>query len=243
MSLEALIRWQHPERGLVSPDEFIPLAEETGLIVSIGEWVLREACAQISQWRTSCGSSPIVAVNISGRQLKQSDFASVVKQILDDFGLSSDCIELELTESVLMDNLEHANNVLSELRRLGLRLNLDDFGTGYSSLSYLHRFPVQKLKVDRSFILRLGLDSSSAQIVAAISNSPRDSVWMWWLRALRQVRQLPAYGQWGTSWLRDSTLQGRKTWKACLCHGMRRDNGLIDLPSQKPVRILRYAPR
>jgi predicted signal transduction protein with EAL and GGDEF domain len=168
VSLEALVRWRHPKRGLVSPGEFIPLAEETGLIVPIGEWVLRETCAQISQWRTSCGSSPIVAVNISGHQLKQSDFASVVKRILDDFGLSSDCIELEITESVLMDNLEHTNNVLSELRRLGLRLNLDDFGTGYSSLSYLQRFPVQKLKVDRSFVLRLGLDSSSAQIVAAI---------------------------------------------------------------------------
>ncbi|MGD0228861.1 MAG: EAL domain-containing protein [Syntrophorhabdales bacterium] len=168
VSLEALIRWQHPERGVVSPDKFIPLAEDTGLIVAIGEWMLRKACEQISEWQTSRGSSPIVAVNISGHQLKQSDFASVVKQILDEFGLSPECIELELTESVLMDNLEHTNNVLSELRRMGLHLSLDDFGTGYSSLSYLQRFPVQKLKVDRSFIMGLGLDSSSSQIVAAI---------------------------------------------------------------------------
>jgi len=168
VSLEALIRWQHPERGIVSPDEFIPLAEESGLIGPIGEWVLRKACEQISEWQTSCGSSPIVAVNISGRQLKQSDFASVVNQILDEFGLSPDCIELEITESVLMDNLEHTNAVLSELRRMGLHLSLDDFGTGYSSLNYLQRFPMQKLKLDRSFVLRLGLDSSSPEIVAAI---------------------------------------------------------------------------
>src|SRR5208337_4095338 len=101
-------------------------------------------------------------------QLKQFDFASVVKQILDECGLSPDCIELEITESVLMDNMEHTNNVLSELRKIGLRLSLDDFGTGYSSLSYLQRFPVQKLKVDRSFIIGLGLDSGNLEIVAAI---------------------------------------------------------------------------
>jgi len=168
VSLEALIRWQHPERGCVPPGEFIPLAEETGLIVPIGEWVLRKACSQISQWQISRGSSPVVAVNISGHQLKQPDFAPVVKQILDEFGLSPDCIELEITESVLMENLERTNNVLAELRRMGLRLSLDDFGTGYSSLSYLQRFPVQKLKVDRSFILKLGIDPGSSEILAAI---------------------------------------------------------------------------
>jgi diguanylate cyclase (GGDEF)-like protein/PAS domain S-box-containing protein len=168
VSVEALIRWQHPQRGLVSPGEFIPLAEETGLIVPIGEWVLRKVCEQVSEWRRLNGSSPIVAVNVSGHQLKQADFASIVKEILDHYGLSPDSIELEITETVLMNNLEHTNKVLSELREMGLHLSLDDFGTGYSSLSYLQRFPVQKLKVDRSFILRLGLDSGSSEIVSAI---------------------------------------------------------------------------
>ena len=168
VSAEALVRWQHPQRGLVSPGEFIPLAEETGLIVPIGEWVLRKVCEQVSEWRRLNGSSPIVAVNVSGHQLKQANFASVVKEILDHYGLSPDSIELEITETVLMNNLEHTNKVLSELREMGLHLSLDDFGTGYSSLSYLQRFPVQKLKVDRSFVLRLGLDSGSSEIVSAI---------------------------------------------------------------------------
>ena len=168
VSAEALVRWQHPQQGLVSPGEFIPLAEETGLIVPIGEWVLRKVCEQVSEWRRLNGSSPIVAVNVSGHQLKQASFASVVKEILDHYGLSPDSIELEITETVLMNNLEHTNKVLSELREMGLHLSLDDFGTGYSSLSYLQRFPVQKLKVDRSFVLRLGLDSGSSEIVSAI---------------------------------------------------------------------------
>jgi diguanylate cyclase (GGDEF)-like protein/PAS domain S-box-containing protein len=168
VSVEALVRWQHPQRGLVSPGEFIPLAEETGLIIPIGEWVLRKVCEQASEWQRLYGSSPIVAVNISGHQLKQADFASVVKEILNHYGLSPDSIELEITETVLMHNLEHTNKVLSELREIGLHLSLDDFGTGYSSLSYLQRFPVQKLKVDRSFVLRLGLDSGSSEIVSAI---------------------------------------------------------------------------
>lgn len=168
VSLEALIRWQHPGRGLICPGEFIPLAEETGLIVPIGEWVLRKVCAQICEWRTSYGSSPIVAVNISGHQLKQSNFASSIKRIIDEFGLSPDSVELEITESVLMDNMERANEVLSSLRESGFHLSLDDFGTGYSSLSYLQHFPVHKLKLDRSFVLGLGLDSSKLEIVTAI---------------------------------------------------------------------------
>jgi diguanylate cyclase (GGDEF)-like protein/PAS domain S-box-containing protein len=167
-SLEALIRWQHPERGLMPPGDFIPLAEETGLIIPLGEWVLRKVCEQISEWKKSCGSAPLVAVNISGCQLRQTNFAALVQRILDEFHLSPDCIELEITESVLMENMEHANSVLSELRGLGLHLSLDDFGTGYSSLSYLQIFPIQKLKVDKSFILQMGTDSGSSEIVSAI---------------------------------------------------------------------------
>jgi diguanylate cyclase (GGDEF)-like protein len=168
ISLEALIRWKHPTQGIVSPGEFIPLAEETGLILPIGEWVLRKVCGQIARWRKTEGSAPIVAVNVSGQQLRQNSFPKIVKRILGEFGLPPDCIELEITESVLMENIEQANEVLSELREAGLRLSLDDFGTGYSSLSYLHRFPISKLKVDKSFVQRLGFDAGSSKIVKAI---------------------------------------------------------------------------
>ncbi len=139
----------------------------------IGEWVLRKVCEQATEWKNLSGSSPVVAVNISGHQLRQSDFPQTVRRLLLDFDLPPDSIEFEITESILMENLEHANNVLMELRNLGLHLSLDDFGTGYSSLSYLQRFPVQKLKVDRSFIQRLGLDSGSTEIVSAIFQMAR----------------------------------------------------------------------
>jgi diguanylate cyclase (GGDEF)-like protein/PAS domain S-box-containing protein len=168
-TVEALVRWQHPERGVVPPGEFIPLAEETGLILQIGEWVLRSVCQQIVTWKGSCASPPpVVAVNISGQQLKQTGFARSVKRILDEFGISPDCVELEITESVLVENLDQANEVLAELKAMGLSLTLDDFGTGYSSLSYLHRFPIQKLKIDKSFVLRMGHDPSSSKIVSAV---------------------------------------------------------------------------
>jgi diguanylate cyclase (GGDEF)-like protein/PAS domain S-box-containing protein len=167
-TLEALIRWQHPVHGLVSPAEFIPLAEETGLIIPIGEWVLRRVCKQIVDWQGSGTAPPIVAVNVSGHQLRQDGFAGMVRRVLDEQGVCPSSIELEITESVLVENMEQANKVLSELKAMGLRLTLDDFGTGYSSLSYLHRFPIQKLKIDRSFIMRMGQDSNSLKIVSAV---------------------------------------------------------------------------
>ena len=165
---EALIRWRHPERGLVPPADFIPLAEETGLIVPIGEWGLREACRQAGEWqRTRLGTVP-VAVNVSAKQFKRRDFAEVVARIVGESGLDPRLLELELTESAVMHDPESSIRALRQLTSLGVAISLDDFGTGYSSLSYLRRLPLTKLKIDRSFIQELGTNCDSEQIVRAI---------------------------------------------------------------------------
>lgn len=170
VSLETLVRWQHPERGLIPPGDFIPLAEETGLIIQIGEWVLKAACAQLRTWKEAGRPAIRVSVNVSGRQLKLPDFPDFVRNLLQQNGLSTDLLEFEITETVLMDNLEQANSVLDQLTRLGIRLSLDDFGTGYSSLGYLQQFPVHRLKIDRSFIIKIGQHNENTQIVQAILN-------------------------------------------------------------------------
>ncbi len=154
---EALIRWKHPERGLVSPVEFIPLAEETGLILPIGHWVMQEACRQIKEWQqTEPTRFPLqVSVNLSSRQFTQPNLIEQIKSILEESAISPEYLKLELTESAVMDNVEAAIKQLQEIRDLGIALSIDDFGTGYSSLSYLHRFPLNTLKVDRSFVMRM----------------------------------------------------------------------------------------
>ncbi len=154
---EALVRWQHPERGLVSPVEFIPLAEETGLIVPIGHWVMQEACAQLKEWQQAYATSfPLqMSVNLSSRQFTQPNLIEQIKSVLEEAGLDPRYLKLELTESAVMDNVEAAIKQLQEMRDLGIQLSIDDFGTGYSSLSYLHRFPLNTLKVDRSFVSQM----------------------------------------------------------------------------------------
>jgi EAL domain-containing protein (putative c-di-GMP-specific phosphodiesterase class I) len=164
---EALVRWQHPERGLVSPAEFIPLAEETGLIVSIDDWVLQTACQQAKDWHTA-GLSLSVAVNMSGLQFNESGLIERVLKILETTGLNPSSLELELTESALVQNPQAAIATLKELKALGIQLSLDDFGTGYSSLSYLQQFPFDTLKIDRSFVSDLTQNSKNAAIVIAI---------------------------------------------------------------------------
>ncbi len=166
--MEALLRWQHPEYGLIPPMEFIPLAEETGLIVPIGEWVLRTACAQIKAWHATGFPAMHVAVNLSSVQLQQKNFAKVVKQVLSDTGLDPRYLDLELTESLLMQDMEAAEAILRELNDFGVLFSLDDFGTGYSSLSYLKRFPIDFLKIDRSFVRDITHDRYGAGIVRAI---------------------------------------------------------------------------
>jgi diguanylate cyclase (GGDEF)-like protein/PAS domain S-box-containing protein len=165
--VEALVRWQHPEMGLVPPGRFIPLAEESGLILAIGEWVLGEACRQGQRW-LDAGHSLTVAVNVSARQFRQRDFADRVQAILAETGLPPGLLELEVTESMVMDDPERAVTALRCLRDMGVRVSIDDFGTGYSSLSYLKRFEIDKLKIDRSFISDIPNDANDMAIAEAV---------------------------------------------------------------------------
>ncbi|WP_461571949.1 putative bifunctional diguanylate cyclase/phosphodiesterase [Thiobacillus sp.] len=165
---EALLRWQSPELGAVSPEEFIPVAEQSGLILPIGDWVLREACRQMRAWQDQGLAAGTMAVNLSTRQFRQTDLAEEISVALRDTGLAPGDLELEITESSIMDNLDTAANVLAELEQLGIRIAVDDFGTGYSSLSYLKTFSIHCLKIDRSFIRDIPGDDNDTAIVRTI---------------------------------------------------------------------------
>jgi diguanylate cyclase (GGDEF)-like protein len=171
VGVEALLRWEHPQRGLLGPDEFINVAEETGLIVPIGRWVLEQSCRQLQRWQAEfpvAAEDLFVSVNLSARQLGRRALVGEVAKVLDDTGLDPTRVHFEITESVLMDDVERSSELLHQLHDLGVRLIVDDFGTGYSSLSYLSRFPVHLLKVDRSFVRGLGLDQGDGAIVRAV---------------------------------------------------------------------------
>ncbi|HEY9846098.1 MAG TPA: EAL domain-containing protein, partial [Candidatus Caenarcaniphilales bacterium] len=166
---EALVRWQHPTHGLISPTTFIPLAEETGLIIPLGKWVLREACRQMREWQECPHSSQLtISVNLSRKQLCQPDLVAQIEHILQQTQLDAHSLKLEITESAFMENAEAATTIFLQLRALGVKLHMDDFGTGYSSLSYLHRFPVDMLKIDRSFVSTMSIDGYNSEIVQAI---------------------------------------------------------------------------
>jgi EAL domain-containing protein (putative c-di-GMP-specific phosphodiesterase class I) len=168
-SFEALVRWQHPERGLVPPGDFIPLAEETGLIVPIGNWVVREVCRTLRRWEDDLGVDHVqCSVNLSVRHLQQPDLVATVVAALAEYGVPADRLVLEITESAVMENGSGTVETLEALKALGVRLALDDFGTGYSSLAHLHRFPLDVLKIDRSFTAALGEDHQGASIAGAI---------------------------------------------------------------------------
>jgi diguanylate cyclase (GGDEF)-like protein len=169
---EALVRWQHPDRGLIMPDEFISIAEDIGLIIPIDMWVLREACRQLRQWQTHLPQtdSLFMCVNLSGKQFSQPDLMAKIDQVLGEVALSPACLKIELTESVLIESTTFATEVLDQLCERNIRVCIDDFGTGYSSLSYLHRFPIHTLKIDRSFISRLDAKPGNYEIVKAIVN-------------------------------------------------------------------------
>jgi diguanylate cyclase (GGDEF)-like protein/PAS domain S-box-containing protein len=168
VSYEALLRWRHPDRGLVAPGDFIPMAEETGLIVPIGEWVIGQACRQIAAWRGAGQPELRVAVNLSAAQFRQKDLHVQIANALVASGLPAEALELEVTESILMSDAESTATTLNALNAMGMRLAIDDFGTGYSSLAYLKRFPVDTLKVDRSFVRNIDGDDEDAAICAAI---------------------------------------------------------------------------
>jgi EAL domain-containing protein (putative c-di-GMP-specific phosphodiesterase class I) len=165
---EALVRWKHPERGLVPPGEFIPLAEETGLIVAIGDWVLRSACRQARAWHSGSALRIRIAVNLSARQLCDERLVERVEDALDETGLEASSLELEITESAVARDPARAVRTLTALRLMGVRLMIDDFGTGYSSLSQLKNFPVDGLKIDRAFVQHLPKDHNDAAITRAV---------------------------------------------------------------------------
>lgn len=165
---EALIRWNHPDLGLVSPGRFIPVAEETGLIVQIGDWVLREACREAVKWRSAGLPGLFVAVNLSAVQFKRGDIEQSIARALDESGLDPAHLELELTESILIRDSENVLSSVKQLKHMGIKLSIDDFGTGYSSLSYLKRFEVDKLKIDQTFVRDLVDNAEDAAIVRAI---------------------------------------------------------------------------
>jgi EAL domain-containing protein (putative c-di-GMP-specific phosphodiesterase class I) len=168
VGLEVLIRWHSGKRGVVSPAEFISLAEENGQIVALGEWVLRAACKQYVEWHKAGCAPGSIAVNVSGRQLRSEHFIRMVRDVLESTQMPTSALELELTESFLMENEDQVMRTLNELRALGLHLSVDDFGTGYSSLSYLKRFPISTLKIDKSFVQDIPGDDEDLAIVAAI---------------------------------------------------------------------------
>jgi diguanylate cyclase (GGDEF)-like protein/PAS domain S-box-containing protein len=169
LGAEALIRWVHPERGLVSPVHFIPLAEETGLILPIGQWVLETACAQIKAWEQNALTCDLIlAVNVSAKQIHQADFVAQVQSLVQRHAINPALLKLELTESMLLENIEDIIATMNALKEIGVQFSLDDFGTGYSSLQYLKRLPLNQLKIDQSFIRDLAADSSDKAIVRTI---------------------------------------------------------------------------
>lgn len=172
-SLEALLRWDHPTRGFISPGKFIPIAEQSGLIVPIGEWALKEACRQLKHWHKEGHSNLRVSVNLSARQLYQENLVDLVVETLDEFELDPSHLELEITESMTMINIKHSINVLKELKQIGVQIAIDDFGTGYSSLSYLKNLPFDRLKIDQSFIKDFVLNEDSKAIVEMIVSMAR----------------------------------------------------------------------
>lgn len=168
VGVEALVRWHHPQRGLIGPGEFIPVAEECGLILSLGNWVLHTACRQVRSWLDQGIDMGEMAVNISAHQFRQPDFARSVRAVLAETGVPASRLELEITESTIMHGVEQAIATMADLRKMGVRLAIDDFGTGYSSLAYLRRFPLDRLKIDRSFLADVDSDRDAASLLTSI---------------------------------------------------------------------------
>lgn len=165
---ECLLRWQHPELGLVSPGSFIPVAEETGLIVPIGQWVFEEACRQVREWGAAFPDGARLSVNVSGRQFRSRDLIDMIRRTVRDCGIAPQRLAVELTESAVMDEPDNAARTLHRLKDMGLAIYIDDFGTGYSSLAYLKRFPIDGLKIDQTFVRDIAADPDDDAIVTAI---------------------------------------------------------------------------
>ena len=167
-SMEVLLRWQHHKLGLISPLKFIPLAEESGLIASIGEWVLKTACSQIKVWQAKGYQVPQLAINLSARLFRHKTLVTDISRVLKETDVKAHCLAVEITESMLVHNVNEAKKILDQLSALGLKILMDDFGTGYSSLSYMKHFPINTLKIDQTFVQDITTDPNDAAITAAI---------------------------------------------------------------------------
>ena len=245
---EALIRWQHPERGFINPSDFIPLAEDTGLIVPLGLWILKRACQQLCkwQWQSPANRSLFMSVNLSGKQVAQPSLVSDIREILDETHVEARHLKLEITESAVMENAEMAARILNRLKELGVQLSIDDFGTGYSSLSYLHRFPVNTLKIDRSFVGRIGEAAENIEIVRTVVSLAENmgmevvAEGVETLSQLMQLRKLKCqYGQ-GYLFSRpvdaemvDSWISKKPHWQETLFPG----SGDYLVPNQLPAAV------
>jgi EAL domain-containing protein (putative c-di-GMP-specific phosphodiesterase class I) len=170
IGFEALLRWKHPERGFIPPADFIPVAEETGLIIPLDRWVLREACQQMHAWHLDCPTNPplTIHVNLSGKHIAQPDLADQIKMILRETGLGAASLKLEITENTFMNNTEDTTSMLSKIQAMGVQVQIDDFGIGYSSLGYLSHFPIDALKIDQTFVSKMSEDYNHLEIVQAI---------------------------------------------------------------------------
>jgi diguanylate cyclase (GGDEF)-like protein len=195
---EALTRWRHPDRGMISPEVFIPIAERAGVILSLGRWILTEACTQMKAWmeKTPPGRDLFMNVNISAKQFMQPDFPRLLSEVLEETGLPGSLLKIELTESALIRNVDQLAALLDEIKGLGVRLAIDDFGTGYSSLSYLHRFPIDVLKIDRSFVFQMGgrEEKDLVSIIVSIARNMKMKVVAEGIETFEQLRKLRDYG-------------------------------------------------
>ncbi|MGE0085961.1 MAG: EAL domain-containing protein [Desulfococcaceae bacterium] len=195
---ETLVRWIHPERGVISPEIFIPLAEKTGYILELGRWIISDACAQVRQWirEAEPGRHFFVNINISGKQFLQPEFIDEFQNILDKAEIPGEYLKVEMTESVLIENVDYLVDVLSRLRKMNVKIALDDFGTGYSSLSYLYKFPIDVLKIDRSFVFRMGESGEKdlVPVIISIAHSMKMDVVAEGVETVKQFQQLLSYG-------------------------------------------------
>ncbi len=252
IGFEALIRWNHPRRGLVPPLEFIPVSEETGLIVPITLWILRDTCRQMVEWqsRSPLNKSLVISVNLSGKHFAHGDLVEQVQKIIEETGIDPECLKLEITESAVMENAEMVILMLKQLKQLGVQLSIDDFGTGYSSLSYLHRFPIDTLKIDRSFVSTMENGSENGEIVrtiVALAKTLGMNVIAEGIETIHQIHQLRILGcEYGQGYLfsrpvpveeAGQIIQNKDRWQQII----QSTNSHIPLGQKREVSHLRLA--